>query len=91
MRDSVCKSRDTQRSACLALQSLQFHTALLNECRLLIHEMSGMPFHGELQRATGDGEEGELGDQHLQADKKGSKTCCTSSCNKNESCMDTLG
>lgn len=43
MWHSVCKSRDTQRSACLALHNLQFHSALLNECWLLIHDMSGMP------------------------------------------------
>lgn len=60
MRHYVCRNGDTRRSACLALQSLQFHTARMNECWLLISEMSGMPFHGELLSATEDKEEGKL-------------------------------
>lgn len=71
MRHPVCESRDTQRSACLAVQSLQFHTALLNECWLLIHEMSGMPFSWR-----GGGEEAQKKGEEGSPKCIGRKTCC---------------
>lgn len=75
LHEGLFLSRDIQRSACFALQSLRFRNALLNECKLLIHEMSGMLFLENAREQ--DGEEAHKKVRNGSPESTGRKTCST--------------